>query len=122
MIVRPDGSPLYNFASVVDDVDMEITHVVRAEEHLSNTFPQLLIFEALGATLPAFAHVPYVAEPGSKAKMSKRKTEEYEKQGRPGLPPPVHREGLPARGAAQLPGPPGLELRRQRRRSSPAPS
>jgi glutamyl-tRNA synthetase len=81
VIVRPDGSPLYNFASVVDDVAMEITHVVRAEEHLSNTFPQLLVFEALGAPLPAFAHVPYVAEPGSRAKMSKRKIQEYEAQG-----------------------------------------
>jgi glutamyl-tRNA synthetase len=81
VIVRPDGSPLYNFASVVDDVDMEITHVVRAEEHLSNTFPQLLVFEALGYPLPAFAHVPYVAEPGSKKKISKRKMEEYEKLG-----------------------------------------
>ena len=81
VIVRPDGSPLYNFASVVDDVAMRITHVVRAEEHLSNTFPQLLVFEALGAPLPAFAHVPYVAEPGSKAKMSKRKIKEYEDQG-----------------------------------------
>lgn len=80
-IVRPDGSPLYNFASVVDDVDMQITHVVRADEHLSNTFPQLLVFEALGVALPEFAHVPYVAEPGSKAKMSKRKLAEYEKQG-----------------------------------------
>ena len=60
---------------------MEITHVVRAEEHLSNTFPQLLVFEALGCRLPAFAHVPYVAEPGSKAKMSKRKIQEYEDQG-----------------------------------------
>ena len=60
---------------------MQITHVVRAEEHLSNTFPQLLVFEALGAALPAFAHVPYVAEPGSKAKMSKRKIKEYEDQG-----------------------------------------
>ncbi len=81
VIVRPDGTPLYNFASAVDDVDMKITHVVRAEEHLSNTFPQLLVFEALGAELPAFAHIPYVAEPGSKAKMSKRKIEEYEKSG-----------------------------------------
>ncbi|MBV8486867.1 MAG: glutamate--tRNA ligase [Planctomycetaceae bacterium] len=81
VIVRPDGSPLYNFASVVDDITMQITHVVRAEEHLSNTFPQLLILEALGAPLPAFAHVPYVAEPGSKTKMSKRKTQEYESQG-----------------------------------------
>jgi glutamyl-tRNA synthetase len=81
VVVRPDGSPLYNFASVVDDVDMRITHVVRAEEHLSNTFPQLLVFEALGSALPAFAHVPYVAEPGSKAKMSKRRIKEYEAQG-----------------------------------------
>ena len=81
VVVRPDGSPLYNFASVVDDLAMGITHVVRAEEHLSNTFPQLLVFEALGSALPAFAHVPYVAEPGSKAKMSKRKTQQYEDQG-----------------------------------------
>jgi glutamyl-tRNA synthetase len=60
---------------------MQITHVIRADEHLSNTFPQLLIFEALGAAFPAFAHVPYVAEPGSKAKISKRKLAEYEKLG-----------------------------------------
>ena len=81
VIVRPDGSPLYNFASAVDDIEMQITHVVRADEHLSNTFPQLLVFEALGAPLPKFAHVPYVAEPGSKAKMSKRKLAEYERLG-----------------------------------------
>lgn len=81
VIVRPDGAPLYNFASVVDDVDMHITHIVRADEHLSNTFPQLLVFEALGATPPVVAHIPYVAEPGSRAKMSKRKIAEYEKQG-----------------------------------------
>jgi glutamyl-tRNA synthetase len=81
VIVRPDGTPLYNFASVVDDAAMQITHVVRADEHLSNTFPQLLLFEALGASLPSFAHVPYVAEPGSKSKMSKRKLAEYEKLG-----------------------------------------
>jgi len=80
-IVRPDGTPLYNFASAVDDIEMQITHVVRADEHLSNTFPQLLIWEALGATLPAFAHIPYVAETGSRAKMSKRKLAEYEKLG-----------------------------------------
>ena len=72
VIVRPDGTPLYNFASVVDDASMEITHVVRAEEHLANTFSQVLIFEALGRPLPRFAHVPYVAEPGSRKKLSKR--------------------------------------------------
>src|SRR5438309_1804603 len=81
VIVRPDGMPLYNFASVVDDVEMKITHVIRADEHLSNTFSQLLIFEALGAELPAFAHVPFVAEVGSKAKLSKRKTDEYAQRG-----------------------------------------
>ncbi|MFO0909731.1 MAG: glutamate--tRNA ligase [Isosphaeraceae bacterium] len=79
VIVRPDGTPLYNFASVVDDVNMKISHVVRAEEHLTNTFSQVLLFEALGAEMPAFAHVPYVAEPGSKKKLSKR--ENYEKLG-----------------------------------------
>ncbi|WZO99830.1 glutamate--tRNA ligase [Isosphaeraceae bacterium EP7] len=72
VIIRPDGSPLYNFASVVDDANLEITHVVRAEEHLANTFSQLLVFEALGYPLPAFAHVPYVAAPGSRKKLSKR--------------------------------------------------
>jgi glutamyl-tRNA synthetase len=77
VIVRPDGTPLYNFASVVDDAEMKITHVVRAEEHLSNTYTQVLVFEALGYPLPAFAHVPYVAEPGSRKKLSKRKGEEY---------------------------------------------
>jgi glutamyl-tRNA synthetase len=81
VIVRPDGTPLYNFASAVDDISMKITHVVRAEEHLSNTFPQLLVWEALGGELPQFAHIPYVAETGSRAKMSKRKLVEYEKQG-----------------------------------------
>ena len=81
VIVRPDGMPLYNFATVVDDIAMRITHVVRADEHLTNTFPQLLMFEALGADLPAFAHVPFVAEKGSKAKLSKRKTDDYAKQG-----------------------------------------
>ncbi|MGO9735495.1 glutamate--tRNA ligase, partial [Mycobacterium sp.] len=81
VIVRPDGTPLYNFASVVDDVEMRITHVVRADEHLTNTFPQLLVFEALGAILPSFAHLPFVAEPGSKSKLSKSKHAEYEKLG-----------------------------------------
>lgn len=72
VIVRPDGTPLYNFASVVDDAAMQISHVVRAEEHLANTYSQVLVFEALGYTLPAFAHVPYVAAPGSRKKLSKR--------------------------------------------------
>jgi glutamyl-tRNA synthetase len=79
VIVRANGTPLYNFATVVDDAQMEITHVIRAEEHLSNTPIQLLLHEALGHTLPQFAHVPYVAAPGSKEKLSKRKIEQYRK-------------------------------------------
>lgn len=71
-IARSGGAPLYNLASIVDDVEMKITHIVRAEEHLSNTHPQLLIARGLGASLPEFAHVPYVAAPGTKKKLSKR--------------------------------------------------
>jgi glutamyl-tRNA synthetase len=79
VILRADGSPLYNFATVIDDAQMKITHVVRAEEHLSNTPIQILLHQALGNTLPEFAHVPYVAAPGSKEKLSKRKVEQYRK-------------------------------------------
>ncbi len=79
VIMRSDGSPLYNFATVIDDAHMQITHVIRAEEHLSNTPIQVLLHQALGHTLPEFAHIPYVAAPGSKEKLSKRKLEQYRK-------------------------------------------
>lgn len=79
VIVRANGGPLYNFATVVDDAQLQITHVIRAEEHLSNTPIQVLLHQALGNTLPTFAHVPYVAAPGSKEKLSKRKIAEYRK-------------------------------------------
>ncbi len=77
VIARADGSPLYNFATVVDDAELEITHVIRAEEHLSNTPIQVLLHRALGNKTPEWAHVPYVASPGSKEKMSKRKIDKY---------------------------------------------
>jgi glutamyl-tRNA synthetase len=77
VVQRADGSCLYHLASVVDDVEMAISHVIRAEEHLSNTPRQRWIFEGLGAPLPAFAHLPVVAEPGSKVKLSKRKLDKY---------------------------------------------
>src|SRR5437762_854598 len=76
-IQRADGSCLYNLANVVDDADMRITHVIRAEEHLSNTPRQIFIAQGLGYELPAYAHVPFVAEPGSKNKLSKRKIAQY---------------------------------------------
>jgi len=77
VIQRGNGSPLYNFATVVDDGQMRISHVIRAEEHLTNTAVQILLHEALGHDLPKFAHIPYVAAPGTKEKLSKRKLEKY---------------------------------------------
>jgi glutamyl-tRNA synthetase len=62
---------------VVDDHDFDITHVIRAEEHLSNTPRQIFILESLGYPRPVYAHLPYVAEPGSKTKLSKRKLDKY---------------------------------------------
>jgi len=77
VIQRADGTVLYNLASVVDDYDMKITHVIRAEEHLSNTPRQVFILEGLGYPRPEYAHLPFVAEPGSKNKLSKRKIAQY---------------------------------------------
>jgi len=77
VIQRADGSCLYHLASVVDDHDLAITHVIRAEEHLSNTPRQAFIALSLGYPLPAYAHLPLVAEPGSRTKLSKRKLTQY---------------------------------------------
>jgi len=63
VIVRADGHPAYNFAVVVDDALMEVTHVIRGEDHISNTPRQILLYEALGFTLPAFAHLALVMGP-----------------------------------------------------------
>ena len=76
-LARADGSPLYNFASAVDDAAMRITHVVRAEEHLPNVPIQALIFEALGESVPTFAHIPFVTAPGTNRKLSKRDLAKY---------------------------------------------
>lgn len=72
VLARADGSPLYNLATVVDDIEMQITHVIRAEEHLTNTSIQALLFDALEAARPKFAHIPFVAAPGGNKKLSKR--------------------------------------------------
>lgn len=71
VIARADGSPLYNLAVAIDDLDAEITHVVRGEDHLSNTPKQLLVYAALGAEPPLFAHLPLLHGPDGK-KLSKR--------------------------------------------------
>jgi glutamyl-tRNA synthetase len=71
VIARADGSVLYNFAVAIDDLDAGITHVVRGEDHLSNTPKQLLVFEALGAAPPVYGHLPLLHGPDGK-KLSKR--------------------------------------------------
>ena len=71
ILVRSDGLPTYNFSVVVDDHDMEITHVIRAEEHLTNTHRQVLIYRALGWAIPEFAHVSLILG-ADRSKLSKR--------------------------------------------------
>jgi glutamyl-tRNA synthetase len=71
VIARADGSPLYNFAVAIDDLDAGITHVVRGEDHLSNTPKQQLVLEALGAPIPLYAHLPLLHGPDGR-KLSKR--------------------------------------------------
>jgi nondiscriminating glutamyl-tRNA synthetase len=84
VIARSDGSPLYHFVVVVDDIAMGITHVIRGEDHLSNTPKHVLLFRALGADPPLFAHLPLILNP-DRSKMSKRKSQtavdDYREQG-----------------------------------------
>ncbi len=71
IVLRSDGGPVYNLAAAVDDLDMRITHVIRGDDHVSNTPRQILIYRALGAEPPRFAHVPLLFGP-DKQKLSKR--------------------------------------------------
>jgi len=71
IIMKSNGLPAYNFACVVDDSSMKISHVLRAEEHLSNTPRQILIYQALGRPLPVFVHLPMILAP-DRSKLSKR--------------------------------------------------
>jgi glutamyl-tRNA synthetase len=74
VILRSDGTPLYHFTVAVDDAAMKISHVIRGEDHLSNTPKHILLFEALGAAIPQFAHLPLILNP-DRTKMSKRKSQ-----------------------------------------------
>ncbi len=84
VIVRSDGSPTYQLSVVADDIDMRITHVVRGDDHISNTPKQILLYRAVDAPVPAFAHVPLILGPDKK-RLSKRhgatSVGEYEQQG-----------------------------------------
>jgi glutamyl-tRNA synthetase len=72
VLLRSDGHPLYNLSVVLDDIEMGITDVIRGQDHLTNTHKQILIYQALGASLPRFAHLPLILAP-NKSKLSKRK-------------------------------------------------
>ena len=84
VLYRSDGTPTYNMAVVVDDIDMGVTHVLRGDDHVNNTHKQILLFQALGHPLPVFGHVPMILGP-DRQKLSKRHgakaAVEYEKDG-----------------------------------------
>ncbi|HYK59074.1 MAG TPA: glutamate--tRNA ligase [Bryobacteraceae bacterium] len=71
-LLRSNGVPTYHMASCADDIDLRISHIIRGQDHLSNTFKHILIFEAVGASLPQFAHLPLLIAPDG-SKLSKRK-------------------------------------------------
>ncbi|PXA03301.1 glutamate--tRNA ligase [Coraliomargarita sinensis] len=85
VIVRKDGSPVFHFVNVVDDIAMGITHVIRGEDHLSNTSKHVELFKAFGVEPPKFAHIPLILKESGPGKMSKRDKgaliEEYEQRG-----------------------------------------
>jgi len=72
VLLRSDGHPLYTLSVVIDDIEMRITQVIRGQDHLTNTHKQVLLYQALGATQPEFAHLPLILAP-NKGKLSKRK-------------------------------------------------
>lgn len=84
VIVRSDGNPVFHFVNVVDDITMGITHVIRGEDHLSNTSKHVELFKAFGAPLPTYAHIPLILKSDGPGKMSKRDRgaliEEYQRR------------------------------------------
>lgn len=85
VIVRSDGNPVFHLVNVVDDIAMGITHVIRGEDHLSNTSKHVALFQAFGVKPPVFAHIPLILKQNGPGKMSKRDQgaliEEYQKRG-----------------------------------------
>lgn len=85
VIVRSDGNPVFHLVNVVDDIAMQITHVIRGEDHLSNSSKHVALFEAFGVKPPVFAHIPLILKQNGPGKMSKRDQgaliEEYQKRG-----------------------------------------
>ena len=85
VIVRSDGNPVFHLVNVIDDIAMKITHVIRGEDHLSNTSKHVELFKAFGAPVPHFAHIPLILKQNGPGKMSKRDqgalVEEYQRRG-----------------------------------------
>src|SRR5580693_1034656 len=85
VIVRSDGNPVFHLVNVVDDIAMRVTHVIRGEDHLSNTSKHTELFKAFGAPLPIYAHIPLILKQNGPGKMSKRDqgalVEDYRKRG-----------------------------------------
>lgn len=85
VIIRSDGSPVFHFVNVVDDIAMKITHVIRGEDHLSNTSKHTELFAAFGVPVPVYAHIPLILKQQGAGKMSKRDQgaliEEYQRRG-----------------------------------------
>jgi len=103
IIARSDGSPTYNFTVVVDDMDMQISHVIRGDDHLNNTPRQINMIKALGGEPPVYAHVPMILGPdGARLSVETPWCGEC---------PAVSGRGLSAGGLAELPGSPGLVSR-----------
>jgi glutamyl-tRNA synthetase len=85
VIVRSDGSPVFHLVNVVDDITMNVTHIIRGEDHLSNTSKHVHLYEGFGVKPPAFAHIPLILKQNGPGKMSKRDQgaliEEYQRRG-----------------------------------------
>ncbi len=85
VIVRSDGNPVFHLVNVVDDIAMKVTHIIRGEDHLSNTSKHVALYEGFGVKPPAFAHIPLILKQNGPGKMSKRDQgaliEEYQKRG-----------------------------------------
>lgn len=85
VIVRSDGNPVFHLVNVVDDIAMNVTHIIRGEDHLSNTSKHVQLYEGFGAKPPAFAHIPLILKQNGPGKMSKRDQgaliEEYQRRG-----------------------------------------
>ncbi len=85
VIVRSDGSPVFHLVNVIDDIAMKVTHVIRGEDHLSNTSKHVLLYEGFGVKPPQFAHIPLILKQNGPGKMSKRDQgaliEEYQRRG-----------------------------------------